>query len=181
VTSGDTVVGFWTLAPGDNPFNDLTGFTQDVDSLHASSVQVVTNIPIPVRTIHVEIGFVINGLLGIDQHQVASGIYNPDPLYYFTELNENQGVDDAGIFSYDPSNGYQLLDGRTHPGIHPGRGILRYDANATAHTWALTTGWTGELYSANAATPGYAGGDGINVVLNGLDIDLTYVVLIASP
>lgn len=42
----------------------------------------------------------------------------------------------------------------------------------------MVAGWTGELYSATAATAGFVGGSEIVIVVNGLDVVLRYVVII---
>lgn len=172
---------FATMQPGDQPFDDATGFDQEPDALHAAG-DAGTTITLPLGTERVDIGFEIRGLVGSGQHQVGSGIDRDGALpYYFTELNQNTTLADAAIVSYDSTNGYVLLDSRTTNGMHPGVGFLRYDAIAgNSPAFALLTGWTGELYSAHAAAPAYQGGTKVRLVLNGLDIAIRYVAIIET-
>jgi hypothetical protein len=172
---------FATMQPGDTGFTDSPGAIQEPDSLRFTGDTTLT-FSHPLATARVDVGFDIHTIVGTGQHQVASGIGGGASTYYFVELNNNVGpMRDAAVVSYDPVNGYTLLD-QVDPGdIHAGVGLLRYDAIAAAPpAWRLETGWTGQLYDAAAATPAYTGGTGISFVLNGLDVSVRYLVVIVT-
>lgn len=85
------------------------------------------------------------------------------------------------MVSYDTTSGYVTLGMTTHNGVHPGRGLLRFDAIATdPPEFRLLAGWIGEMYQANAPTPAYPGGNELRIVFNGLDVLVEYVALIET-
>lgn len=181
-TPSEHYVLFATMQAGDAGFTDAPGAIQEADSVRFTQDTSAT-IAGAIGTARIDIGFDIHGLVGTAQHQIASGIGGGTTgVYYFTELNNNVGpMRDAAIVSYDATNGYILLD-QVDPGdIHAGTGYLRYDAIATAPAaWHLETGWIGQLYDANAATPSYAGGTSIACTFNGLDVSIRYIAVIAT-
>jgi hypothetical protein len=78
------------------------------------------------------------------------------------------------------TNGYQSLGTVDHGGMHAGRGLLRLDArDGATPSFTIVAGWTGELYTTSASTPVYNGGQSIVFSVNGLDIAIRYVVVIA--
>jgi hypothetical protein len=172
---------FATLQPGDVPFDDASSFTQEADSLHLVGT-ANTTITRAVGTVRVDIGYTINALDGAGQHQVGCGIHNTSASeYYFGELNDNGATKDVSIVQYDGVNGYVTIDPVALPGIHPGVGSLRLDAVAVAPAeHHLVAGWVGETYASDGSTPAYSGGTAVFCSINGLDIDLRYVVLIAT-
>ena len=179
-TGGDQLVLFSTLEPGTHPFDDITGWTEDADalSINADSALRLTR---PLRNVRIEIGFVIHALRGSGQHQIAGGIEGTNP-FYFAELNENAGLRDVGVFSYDGVNGYQALGTVVHNGMHAGTGLWRIDARATpAPSFAARAGWIGELYDASAGTPAYTSGMSLRLAINGLAVSITYMAVIDSP
>ena len=181
-TPGDHIGVFSPLEPGTSPFDDITGFSESPDGLHHvgdTSIYLTR----PFGTARIEIGFDILEILGTGQHQIGVGIARTTEPYYFAELNDNTGatVRDVAILSYDATNGYVALDSVTSPALHTGRGIVRIDADATAHTYAAVAGWEGELFNAMAATPQYAGGIKAHCSLNGLDLVIRYIIIIDSP
>ena len=154
---------------------------QEPDSLRLTS----DTQPIIVRslgTVRIDIGFDIHALVGTGQHQIAAGVDNTAAAeYYFGELNDNAGVTDVSVVSYDATNGYVQLDPQMPPSFHTGSGLFRLDAVAAApQMHHLVTGWAGELYTSDAATAAYSGGSDIRFAFNGLDIDVRYVALIAT-
>lgn len=181
-TPGDHIGVFSSLESGTSPFDDITGFTEDPDGLHHVGDTSVF-LTRPFGTARVEIGFDILAIIGTNQHQIGVGIARTSDPYYFAELNDNTGatVRDVAILSYDAVNGYVALDSVTIPPLHTGRGIVRIDADATAHTYAAVAGWDGELYNSMAATPLYDGGFKAHCSLNGLDLVIRYIIIIDSP
>lgn len=181
-TPGDHISVFSPLTPGTNPFDDITGFTQDPDGLHHTG-DVSLFLTRPVGSARIELGFDIVAIIGTGQHQVALGVERSTSPYYFAELNDNTGgtVHDVAIISYDGVNGYVSLAATDIPLLHTGRGFHRLDVDATAHSFATVAGWTGEVYNASAATPQYAGGTKLHYALNGLELVLRYIIIIDSP
>ena len=173
---------FATMQPGDQPFDDASGFTQEADALSFSG-NIYPGITGVVGTVRIDVGFEIRGLVGTGQHQIASGISDPSAsTYYFDELNDDpNGIRDVGIASYDNATGYQVL-AQVDPGpMHAGVGLLRYDAVAGGSpSHHLVAGWTGQMFETSAATPGYHGGQAIQFAFNGLDLAIRYVVVIAT-
>ena len=179
-TPSESFLVFATLQPGDHPFRSNANLVQEEDGLRFTGMNAGLWVDRPVTNVRIELGFEIHALVGTGQHQVASGVEGVVEPYYFVELNENGPVRDAGIVSYDGVNGYVFLGSATHPGMHPGRGVLRYDASVTAGTHVLVAGWTDELYNASGATPAYTGGPTTRITLNGLDVSLLYFVAIQT-
>lgn len=173
---------FATMQPGDQPFDDASGFTQEPDAL-AFAGNIYPAISHVVGTARIDIGFEIRGLVGTGQHQIASGIDDAtSATYYFDELNDDPGgIRDVGITAYSSANGYQVL-AQVDPGpMHAGVGLLRYDAIAGASpSHHLLAGWTGQMFQTSAATPDYRGGQGIKFAINGLDVAIRYVVVIVT-
>lgn len=169
---------FSSLRTGDHPFSSVMDLVQEDDGLRYTGLSLHLVVPQPMANARFELGFEVVGLVGTDQHQIASGIEAGTQPYYFVELNENLGSRNVSVISYDNTNGYVSLDTVLHGGIHPGVGILRSDVATTPPRFSVVTGWTGELYSATAAVPGFVGGSDIRVVVNGLDVVLRYVVII---
>lgn len=173
-------VTFSALTPDGHPFDDISAWTQEADGLRYAGGGTTFYIPRPVATFRFEVGFEIHALFGVGQHQVASGVEGPTP-YYFVELNENDGAQNASIVSFDATDGYIFLGGVNHNGMHVGRGLLRYDAIATApREFRLLTGWRDEPYAATGPVAQYDGGAGIRTVFNGLDVTVEYVALIET-
>lgn len=181
-TPGDHIGLFSTLEPGTNPFDDITGFTQDADGLHHIG-DVSLFLTRPIGSARIELGFDIVAIIGTGQHQIALGVDRSSSPYYFAELNDNTGgtVHDIAVISYDGVNGYVSLSSTDIPLLHTGRGFHRLDVDATAHSFATVAGWTGEVYSASASTPLYAGGSKLHYALNGLELVLRYIIIIDSP
>jgi hypothetical protein len=187
-TPGDSFAVFSPLTPGTNPFAGFAGFEQADDALHvvalgnSNSKNLVLDLP--VASARLDIGFDILEVVGtsMDQHQIAGGLDAPLP-YYFVELNENdQGVRDVAIVSYDTTSGYTFLGSVPHGGMHPGRGVLRYDVRVgPSPSIELDAGWIGEMYQTTAATPSYMGSQAPRWTINGLDVDIRYVAVIAMP
>ena len=176
----ETLVVFSTLQPGDHPFDAIDTLAQEADALHTSS-NTGMSIFGTFGTVRIDVGFEIRGLVGAGQHQVASGIDGEaSGAYYFVELNENGALRNVSVVSYDSTNGYVMLGAVEHGGMHPGVGFLRYDARLSAPAFSVTAGWIGELYATTGSTPLYAGGSEIRFVLNGLDVALRYVAIIAT-
>jgi len=172
---------FATLQPGDQPFDDPSVFAQDTDSLHLDTA-ANPRITRTVGTIRLDVGYDIHALVGTGQHQIAAGVDNAAAtVYYFGELNDNGTNRDVSVVSYDVMNGYQFLAPQAIPGLHAGSGSFRLDAVATAPpAYHLVAGWVGEMYTSDAATPAYIGGTDIRFAINGLDLDLRYVAIIAT-
>jgi hypothetical protein len=174
---------FATMQPGDQPFDDASGFTQEADDLETAT-NLYPNITRVLGTARVDIGFEIRGIVGTGQHQIAAGIQDSAAItYYFDEINDDPPTRDVGITSFSQATGYVPL-AMVDPGpMHPGTGILRIDAVTSPPHHALVAGWTdqtGQLYQTSAATPDYAGGQLIRVAFNGLDVAIRYVVVIVT-
>jgi hypothetical protein len=173
---------FATMEPGNIGFDSIGDTTQEADALHFAGDSLDLHVTRALGTVRIQVGFEIRALFGVAQHQVAFGIDRDgaEP-YYFTELNENAPLQDFAVISYDAANLYQFLDSTPTLGMHAGRGFVRADAIATgAPELRGQGGWLGELYSAVAPTPAYAGGTAIRMGVNGLDIDLEYLAIIAT-
>jgi hypothetical protein len=180
VLAGNRIRLFSTLTAGDHPFNMLGALVQEPDGLRYTGDSLGLIIPTPFANARFELGFEILGQVGTGQHQIASGVVGTNP-YYFVELNENLGVMNVAITSYDPTNGYVNHALVQTLGTHPGVGILGYDASTAPAGIRAMVGWVGELYNAQALAPGYTGGNEVNIVINGLDVVLRYVVIIDRP
>lgn len=179
-TPTESWIAFYTMQPGDQPFDDISAFTQKADSLHLAGSVSPLRITRSLGSIRFDLGYDINALFGTGQHQVAAGIDNAATAeYYFGEINQQMAGNDVAIVSYDITNGYKLLGSMTFPGMHPGSGSFRLDASAM-NGHKLVTGWVGEPYTATAPTPAFSGGGDIRIALNGLDMDVRYVALIAT-
>jgi hypothetical protein len=174
---------FSALTPGDHPFRSLAGFVQEDDALHFAGTSTTLWIDRAVTNVRFELGFDIRAVVGTGQHQIASGVDAGVDPFYFVELNESVGgtTRDCAVVSYDAVNGYTSLDSAMHLGMHPGRGVFRYDASVTGGQQGIFAGWIGEMYQASAATPTYAGAPATRIVFNGLDIALLYFVVIVTP
>jgi hypothetical protein len=176
----ETLLLFATLQPGDHPFESIVGMTQQADALNYTGLGLPLAITQTVGTVRVDVGFDIRALFGTDQHQISSGVDRGAFPYYFVELNDHNGNQWAAVTAYS-GTGYSQIAIAPHGGMHPGRGVVRYDAiMGAAPAFRLEAGWVGEMYVAVGATPAYAGGTVIRFVLNGLDIDLEYVFIVGT-
>ncbi len=175
---GNRIRVFSTLRAGDHPFETIVGLTQEADGLRYTGPNFSTFITMPLVNGVLDVGFEIQGVFGTGQHQIASGFPAGTEPYYFVELNENLGMSNLQVVGYDAVNGYVGLGTTPHGGMHAGIGLLRTEVRTTPPTIAVVGGWTGELYSTAAATPGFVGADRMNLVINGLDVTLRYVVII---
>ena len=177
-TATEHWVLFATMQAGDTAYDDITGATQEADSLRF----VGDNAPyltFPIANARIQIGWEVHALVGTGQHQVAFGVDNTtQPVYYFGELNQDSmNLHDAAIVSYDSVNQYQTLAGMDPGAFHAGVGLVRMDVGTTHY---LRTGWTGQMYEVKAETPMYQGGQGIRTALNGIDISIDYLAIIAA-
>jgi hypothetical protein len=137
----------------------------------------------PVATDRVVLGFNILARFGTEQHQISLG---PDEAaYYFVELDDN--ANDvahwvAVVFANQVTGNYDELDQHAiATDVHTGSGSIRLDTVAgPAPTYAMEAGWLGELYDAEAATPDYAGAPSTHEIINGLDVELTYLAVIET-
>jgi len=167
-----------TMQAGDTGFDDVTGFTQEADSIRIGG-SVFPNVTLALANDRIDMGFDVHALVGTGQHQVAYGVdATASPEYYFGELNDDgAGFHDASIVRYDGSTGYTQLD-QTDPGaFHTGTGLIRLDTGTTHN---LYVGWTGQMYTLTAATPAYVGGPDLRVALNGIDVSIRYLAIIAT-
>lgn len=172
---------FWTLRPGDHPFDDLTGFVQEADALSTPIGGASLRITRPITTARIEVGFDIRDVAATGQRQVATGIESGVEPFYFVELNENQPTANVAVVSYDATNGYVTLVAQNHLGVHTGRGYQWLDVDAnTPPRFDVATGWFGEPYTAAAATPAYAGGTAIRFTFNGVELALEYVRIVPA-
>jgi hypothetical protein len=169
---------FATMQAGNTGFDDVTGFTQEADSIRIAG-NVFPNLTMPIGKYRIDLGFDIHAIVGTGQHQVALGVDDPSGTeYYFGELNDNgAGGYDAAIVQYDGTTGYTTLDGQNSGAFHTGSGLIRLDVGP-AHK--LYTGWTGQMYMLNASTPAYVSGDYIRFAFNGTDISIRYIAIIAT-
>jgi hypothetical protein len=170
---------FATMQPGDTAFDSssIAGTVQQADALQF----VGDNAPyltMPLGNARIDLGWEVNAVVGAGQHQVALGVDNTGPEYYFAELNENvMGVHDAAILQYDATNSYVALASMDSGVFHTGVGLMRLDAGSTH---AVVTGWTGQTYSLTATTAAYQGGTGIRFALNGVDVSIRYLAIIVT-
>ena len=181
-TPGDTLVEFSALGAGDaTPFAELAGWTREADALrHAGDI--ATNFSPAVASAQVELGFTIIALVGTGQHQVALAPDTGTDPYYFIELNDFMGNRNAAVVEYQAASGYTTLGAEVHNGVHPGTGLIRLTVIAgDAASFTIDAGWTDEMYHATATTPGYGGAPRLHLVINGLDIELRYVAVVAMP
>ena len=172
---------FATLMPGDQPFVDVGLLGQEADALRCRDSLGLVIARSIAGTVRVDLGFDIDAVIGTGQHQVGGGVERGAEPYYFVELDDDGDNKTVAVASYDAVNGYVTIGAVPHPGIHPGRGHLRYDATAgTSPGLNVEAGWEGELYGTQGSTPAYAGGTSLRFALNGLDIALRYVAVIES-
>jgi hypothetical protein len=172
-------VKFATMQAGDTAFDDITGFTQEADSIRASN-SPAPYLTMPLGKVRIDMGWVVHSVVGTGQHQVALGVDENTGVaeYYFAELDDNGiGMHYASITQYDSTTGYMGLATMDPGAFHAGAGLTRLDVDTT-HT--LLTGWTGQMYNLTAATPAYAGGKGIRFALNGIDVSVNYLAIIAT-
>lgn len=177
-------LGFWTMQAGDQPFDDLTGFTQEGDALRTTT-DVSPTIPIDLTNARIEVGWEIHGVLGTGQHQLAYGLDSTtmaNSEYYFIELNESGDIHDAALVSYDQANGYQTLAAMDPGALHPGTGFSRVDvADTTPGTMAVRMGWPpDEVFAFGAATPGFVSSDHTRFSIHGLDVSIRYVAITST-
>ena len=184
-TPTESFLIFATMQPGDNPFDSgTTGFVQDADDLDSVG-STAPSITRSLGTARIDIGFDIRSVIaGANQHQVALGV-NPavaGTTYYFSELNQQAGVTDFGVISYDSMNGYVTVASETFPTMHTGSGYMRLDviASSAPPTTRIEGGWTGELYDQTGNTPSYTTGNRVRFAFNGLDVAIRYVVVIVT-
>ena len=178
----ESFVVFATMQAGDVPFDPRPELVQRADAIGFAGDTLGIAIPRAITTtIRFDMGFDINALVGTAQHQVAIGVDNNAQPFYFVELNDNEPIRNFALVRYDGT--YTSIAMQPHGGVHPGRGFIRFDAKlgpAGTMSFESVGGWIGELYVANGATPGYVGGTHIRVALNGLDVELRYVAIIAT-
>jgi hypothetical protein len=168
---------FATMQAGQTAFDDITGSLQEADSLRFGS-DAAPILTAALTDVRIDVGWEIHALTGTGQHQIAFGVQNDAAAeYYFCELNDNMAGADAAIFSYDSTASYVKLAGQVPPAFHTGVGLTRLDAGLTHH---LHTGWVGETYEATASTPAYQGGTSIRFALNGIDVSVRYLAIIAA-
>jgi len=172
---------FATMQAGDTAFDDITGFDQQADAIHITTTgNVSPALTMNLNRVRVDLGWTVNAVVGgAVQHQVAYGLDNAAATeFYFGELNDNgMGLHDAAIVQFDGTSGYTSLDSQDDGAFHPGDGYSRMDFDTTMH---LQTGWTGQLYTLNAATPAYLGGTDARFAINGVDISIRYLAVITS-
>jgi hypothetical protein len=174
---------FATMQPGDVPFDPKPGLVQGADEVVFAGDTIGIGFDKMLGTVRFDMGFDINALVGTGQHQIAAGIENNamQAPFYFIELNENSGgaTKTFALVRYDGT--YTSVATMMHGGMHPGRGLLRFDAKAgNDATFRSTGGWIGEMYVADGATPGYVGGTYVRVAINGLSVAMRYLVLIET-
>jgi hypothetical protein len=178
----DALVDFVPFTPettGGAPLDGLDGWTQLADSVRWTGTTTLM-LTTPIASARFEVGFEILAPFGTGQHQIALGPDNGLEPHYFIELNENMTNLNAAVVEYE-AGVYTTLAAAVHGGVHAGVGLIRLDANAgIAPRFAIHAGWTGEMYDAEAETPAYVGADMTRVVINGLDLELRYAVVIAS-
>lgn len=178
-TATEHWVLFATMQPGDTAFDDLAGIGQEADAVRSASDSSPV-LTMNLTNVRIDMAWDVHAVVGTGQHQIAYGIDQDatSGVYYFGELNDNSmGFHDAAIVSFDSTAGYQQLDQQDPGAFHAGSGFTRLD---TGPTHQLITGWTGEMYTLNAATPAYAGGTYIRFAFNGLDVSIRYLAIIAT-
>jgi hypothetical protein len=172
---------FATMQAGDTAFDDITGFDQEADAIHVNtSGNTSISLTRSLGRVRIDLGWTVHAVVGgAVQHQVAYGVDNAAATeYYFGELNDNgMGLHDAAIFQYDGTSGYTPLDSQDEGAFHTGDGYNRMDYDTTTQ---FQTGWTGQLYTLTAATPAYIGGTDVRLALNGVDISIRYLAVIAT-
>jgi hypothetical protein len=183
-TPSEHWVLFSTMQAGDQPFDDISAFTQEADALRTTT-DAGPNINISLVRARVDVGWEIHAVLGAAgvQHQIAYGFDDTQMLnseYYFNELNESTGgTFDAALYAYDATNGYQPLASMDPGMLRTGVGFSRVDMRST--TTNARIGWTpSPLYDLSAATPGYVACDHIRFSFHGLDVSIRYVAIITS-
>jgi hypothetical protein len=172
---------FSTLQPGDEPFDDITGFVQEADALRGVADEF-PGIAIAITNARIDVGWEIHALTGAGQHQISFGFddsMGANSEYYFIELNEDGPTRDAAIVSYDSVAGYQRLAEQDPGALHAGTGYNRVDVDP-AGTFARIGWLPSQFYELGAPAPGYAHADRINFSLHGVDVSLRYVAIIAS-
>jgi hypothetical protein len=174
-------LAFYTMQAGDQPFDDITAFTQETDALRAGG-DAGPNILVSLVNARIDVGWDINALVGTGQHQLSFGFDDStgtNTEYYFVELNQNGVTRDAAIVTYDATNGYVMQSAMDPGDLHAGAGFNRVDTGPA--TMAAVIGWTpSELYSLSTPATGYAHTDKIAFSLRGLDVSIRYVAIITS-
>ena len=91
------------------------------------------------------------------------------------------GQKQFGLSSYDGAQYVTVQEVSTTTGGHTGTGLVRLDAIAGGSpSMQATGGYIGEMYVAMGPAPGYAGGSGMQLSLNGVEIELTYIEIIET-
>jgi len=178
-TPSEHWVLFATMQPGDVGFDDSSMFLQEADSLRSTNI-AAPYVTLPLGKVRIDMGWEVHAVVGTGQHQVALGVDEDAGVtdYYFAELNDNMGFHDAAIVQYDTMTFmYTQIDPMDPGPFHAGVGLTRLDCDTTHH---LLTGWTGQMYTMTAATPSYQGGKGIRFALNGIDVSIDYLAVIAT-
>jgi hypothetical protein len=172
---------FSTLQPGDEPFDDLTGFVQEADSVRGVADEF-PGIAVSFAKARIDVGWEIHALTGAGQHQISFGCDDStgaNDEYYFSELNENDPTRDAAIVAYDSVSGYQALSEMDPGPLHAGTGYNRIDMDPAATVARI--GWSpSQFYDLSAPAPGYAHTDLVRFSLHGVDVSLRYVAIIGS-
>jgi hypothetical protein len=176
----------FTLVPGDQPMT-LGGpgtWTQGADSIHYDGIAVGSGfVTGPVTDVRIALGIdIVAKLGGSVQHQLALGVNDSSATTgYFVELNEISGTSRASAGSFDGIS-YRSLDSTPLPGgVHVGSVFLQ-DTMVGPPTPSVTMdgGWPGEMYTESGAAPAYAGGDDFSFATNNLEVEVRYLVVIAT-
>ena len=170
---------FATMQPTDQPFTKQPlgagTFSQSADALHFSgNGQALIEYIVPVKSAAIAVGFDIQSLVSSPQHELAVYAGPGGPFYYVVLDDEGSPPGAAGVAFFDGA-GYQVLASAPIPaGVHPGQGTLRSTA-FVGTSMRMEGGWVGEPFDLTGQTPGYTGGDLIQIDIYGIEVDIHYV------
>jgi hypothetical protein len=177
----DTIALFAPLtADRPVPFSDgLGSWSQRADTLYLNDGSVANILPQPIDHTVVEVGFEIESIPGMFQHQIAIGTTGASLPFYFVELNDNMGFHDVAVADYDGTN-YHMLSAQDPGSIHTGLGLIRLTTDDKP-SFTIDAGWVGQMYEASAGTPAFVPGETPTLILNGLELELRYIAVIERP
>jgi hypothetical protein len=193
--AGNSIVSFYTMGPGDQPFtlgnvNDDGTWTQLADAVrfdgalggdnnlygHAqfdgtwASVRVAMGIDLQT----VVLGSASN------QNQIALAVHAGAPNY-FIELNQQPGVYDvASLTFYDGTNFSQAQSADLANGMHPGALFMQTTQIVNTRVDG-EIGWPGEVYQGGVMDTVYQGATRIEMNMNNVHFEIRYLIIISVP
>jgi hypothetical protein len=117
------------------------------------------------------------------QYQVLLSVEDSEtsPRHYVEMFEPMSAPPGYASISYYDGNAFNPI--ATTPlatGMHTGRLRLAFDITPPAPTLSVAGGWGAETYATGTNFGGYPGGSGVAIGINGLSIELAYLVVITT-